>query len=144
LPGDGAGARMSLDVSEHPGHVIVAAEAGVQMAGEHVGGTRLAEGLVERLRQPEVAWVDDQAIVGRGADAGQRLRRGLGGAVAGGIVDEDRLQPVGLPRKRGMSLAYEALQEITHVAGRVVEEKGDGDARSRPAASPVLRLTARR
>jgi hypothetical protein len=28
-----------------------------------------------------------------------------------------------------MSLAYEALEESTHVAGRVVEEKGDRDAR---------------
>ena len=92
------------------------------------GVARLAEGLVEGLRQPEVARVHHQPVVGRGADAGQRARHGLGGAVAGGVVDEDRLEPVGLPRERGMGLAHEALEESVHVARRVVEEKGDRDA----------------
>ena len=75
------------------------------------GVERLAEGLVERLRQPEVARVHHQPVVGRGADSGQRARDDLGRAVAGGVVDEDRLEPVGLPRERGMGLAHEALEE---------------------------------
>jgi len=128
LAGDRGRPRVALEQVEHGRHVVLAAEAAVEMAGEHVGGAHEPQGLVEGRREAQVVRVGDQAVVGGSADPLERLSEHARGVVARGVVHEQGLQPRGLLAEDRVILVDERLHQTRHLARTAVQEKDHRDA----------------